>query len=66
MDGVVAVVGDVSKNPENDGREQHGQCAGQINSIKCARWEGEVATNKVNKKILGNEIKQNGDTAEDG
>ena len=58
--------GELEDDPENEGGEEHGQCTGEVNAVEGCGGEGEVATHEVDKKILGKQIKENGDTCEQG
>lgn len=66
LDGVVAVVGNVVEDPENDWSKKHCDRAGDIDFIRCGSWKCEISSDKVDEKIFGEEVKKDGDSSEDG
>ena len=63
---MVAVVGDVVENPENDWSEKHCDRAGDINFIRRGSWKCEISSDKVDEKIFGEKVKKDSDSGENG
>ena len=53
--------GELEDQPKNERGEEHGQGTGQVDPVKCSTRKDKVTTPEVDKKILGKQIKENGD-----
>jgi len=50
--------------PENQGREEHGEGACEVNPVKYGGRKGEFSTDKIEQKILRKKVKENSDARE--